>query len=121
MELNAARIFVRDIEQARDFYLQLGMSLESYHAEQGICIFDAGNIRLIIESVAMNAPEDEQILVGRYTGLSLSTEDISMKYQQLIESGVEFIAEPQQQYWGGWLATFVDSAGNQIQLVQEPA
>ena len=32
----------------------------------------------------------------------------------------KFDGAPEKQHWGGWLATFKDSAGNSLQLVQMP-
>jgi uncharacterized glyoxalase superfamily protein PhnB len=59
--------------------------------------------------------------VGRFAGLSFPVEDIQYMHRQLSAVGVEFSGAPQQQYWGGWLATFKDPAGNSLQLVQQPA
>jgi predicted enzyme related to lactoylglutathione lyase len=33
---------------------------------------------------------------------------------------VRFSSAPEEQFWGGWLATFADPAGNAFQLVQYP-
>ena len=35
--------------------------------------------------------------------------------------GVSFVGPPEQQDWGGWLATMRDPSGNELQLVQYPA
>ncbi len=34
---------------------------------------------------------------------------------------LEFSGAPEKQDWGGWLATFKNPAGNELQLVQLPA
>jgi predicted enzyme related to lactoylglutathione lyase len=121
MNLGAARIFVRNVAEAKSFYAdRLGLTLESCRADHGVCIFDTGNTKLIIEAVAPDAPADDQALVGRFTGLSFPVEDIVSKYQQLRSLGVEFSGTPEKQYWGGWLVTFKDPAGNGLQLVQPP-
>jgi len=119
MQLSAVRLFVRNIAQAKSFYTGLGLELESYDAAHGVCIFNTGGIKLIIESVASDAPDDEQILVGRFTGLSFHCDDIESKYHELKSAGVMFTGAPEKQFWGGWLATFVDPDGNEIQLVQD--
>ena len=122
MNLSAARIFVRDIAEAKNFYANdLGLVVETYDSVHGVCIFDTGSTKLIVESVAADAPEDEQILVGRFTGLSFPVEDIALKHRQLLAAGVKFTAVPERQFWGGWLATFEDPSSNEIQLVQHAA
>jgi predicted enzyme related to lactoylglutathione lyase len=47
MELNAARVFVRDIEAAKQFYLsKLGLPLSADGSQYGYCVFRAGNMEL---------------------------------------------------------------------------
>ncbi|MCU7812344.1 MAG: VOC family protein [Candidatus Thiodiazotropha sp. (ex Notomyrtea botanica)] len=121
MKISAARIFVRDIQAAKDFYSQLGLYVEHYDYESGVCIFNTGETKLIIEVVPATAPEDEQILVGRFTGLSFPTNDIQQDYKILRSKGFQFSGVPEHQSWGGWLATLIDPAKNEIQLVQEVA
>lgn len=48
-------------------------------------------LALIVESVPPDAPRDDQVLIGRFTG----------------------------QAWGGILATFRDPEGNEMQIFQE--
>jgi len=90
------------------------------HAEDGFCVFGAGPCQLVIEPVTPDAPQEDQGLVGRLTGLSLTVSDIHAKHRELRARGVSFIGEPERQFWGGTLATFCDSAGNEIQLVEHP-
>lgn len=122
MKLGAARIFVRDIVEARSFYVdRLGLTVETCDDEHGFCMFDTGSTKLIVEAIGSDADEDDQQLVGRFTGLSFPVEDIKSKHQQLAAKGIEFTGTPELQYWGGWLATFKDPSGNGLQLVQQPA
>jgi predicted enzyme related to lactoylglutathione lyase len=121
MNLGAARVFVRDIAEAKVFYTQrLGLTVEAADEEHGFCMFDTGATKLIIEAVGSEDPESHE-LVGRFTGLSFPVEDIQSKHRQLSAAGVEFSGAPERQYWGGWLATFQDPSGNGLQLVQQPA
>ena len=122
MNLSAVRVFVKDVAEAKLFYAErLGLRMTLGDLEHGVCIFDAGGAQLIVEAVPDDAPEDEQVLVGRFTGVSFSVDNIASKHQQLLSQGVEFFGMPEQQYWGGWLATLKDPAGNQLQLVQAAA
>ncbi|WP_349742321.1 VOC family protein [Roseateles cavernae] len=119
MRLAAVRVFVRDLVSAQVFYQQtLGFKLKHGDAGAGYCVFDAGSADLVLESVASDAPE--QALVGRFTGLSFVAADIRARHAELRAAGVPFSGAPEQQPWGGWLATLVDPAGNQLQLVQYP-
>ena len=119
MNLAAARVFVRDIDEAIAFYSGLlGLKIEVVDAERGFCMFDTGATRLIVE--VTDAQHDEgRDLVGRFTGLSFAVDVIQSKHRELCAAGVEFTGAPEQQYWGGWLATFKDPSGNGLQLVQQ--
>ena len=121
MKLGAVRIFVLDIVEARRFYSdKLGLSIEARDEEHGFCMFDTGDTKLIVEAVDSKEDEQHRALVGRFTGISFPVEDIQSKHRQLSAAGVEFSGPPELQYWGGWLATFEDPAGNALQLVQQP-
>ncbi len=47
-------------------------------------------------------------------------EGIHQEYQRLRVAGVEFIRPPEQEHWGGWIATFKDPDGNVLQMLQLP-
>lgn len=118
MNLNTARVFVRDIARAREFYaVTLGLPLRAGGGSSGYCVFDAGNCELVIESVAADAPPDEQALVGRFTGLSFLVPSVHVAHQDLVGKGVRFSGPPERQFWGGVLATFCDPDGNELQIV----
>lgn len=122
MNLNTARIFVRDIHRARAFYGQvLGLALRADGSVQGYCVFDAGNCELVVEAVAADAPAEEQALVGRFTGLSFRVPDVHAAHVDLVRKGVVFSGPPERQFWGGVLATLRDPEGNELQIVQRPA
>lgn len=70
---------------------------------------------------ARDAPSDDLDLVGRFTGLSFTVADMQSKYAEMLANGVTFAGQPERQVWGGILATFKDPAGNELQLVQQPA
>jgi catechol 2,3-dioxygenase-like lactoylglutathione lyase family enzyme len=121
MNLNTARIFVRNIAEARDFYaLALGLPLKADGSSQGYCVFDAGASTLVIEAVGAEAPEEEQVLVGRFTGLSFEVPNIQAKCEALSSRGVVFTGLPEKQFWGGTLATLRDPAGNEVQICELP-
>jgi len=122
VNLNTARIFVRDLAQAETFYARtLSLPLRAGGARQGFCLFAAGSTQLIVEAVAADAPEDDQALVGRFTGLSFAVALVEQTYRELLAQGVRFTGPPEPQPWGGVLATFQDPAGNAFQLAQYPS
>ena len=48
----------------------------------------------------------------------LGVDDIHGEFRRLQAAGVEFIRPPEQEHWGGWVATFRDPDGNILQLLQ---
>ena len=121
MQLRTARIFVRDLPSASRFYEEiLGLPLKANGSEQGFCVFGAGATSLVVERVDADAPVEDQVLVGRFTGLSFDVADIHSKVRELSTLGVAFTGLPERQGWGGILATLRDPAGNELQLVQQP-
>lgn len=121
MRLSAIRLFVRELESADHFY---GSVLElprlAGSVAGGYLVFDAGAAELVIEPVGSDASAEDQSLVGRFTGLSFEVADIRSRYLTLLARGVVFEGEPELQAWGGVLATFLDPAGNQLQIVERP-
>jgi lactoylglutathione lyase len=121
MELNTARIFVHDIAAAKHFYGQkLGLRLKADGSAYGYCVFKSGNTDLVVECVSEDAPEEERVLVGRFTGLSFTVQDASAKHKELQHLGVQFTGLPEKQAWGGILATLQDPSGNELQIVEQP-
>ena len=121
MELNTARVFVNELAAAKKFYSEiLGLAIKADGSEYGYCVFKAGATDLVVETVASDAPEEDRILVGRFTGLSFTVQDAAAKHQQLSACGVPFTGLPEKQQWGGILATLQDPSGNQLQIVQHP-
>ena len=121
MELNTARVFVKDINLAKQFYSEkLGLTIKADGSQYGYCVFKAGSTELVIEAVADDAPEEDRVLVGRFTGLSFTVQDTEKKYRELAAMGVSFTGLPEKQFWGGILATLRDPSGNELQIVQQP-
>lgn len=121
MNLNTARVFVRDLAAARRFYGEaLGLVMRANDLARGYCLFDAGNVELVVEAVSAGAPASAQALVGRVTGLSFRVPSVHVAHQDLAGRGVVFTSAPQRQHWGGTLATFRDPDGNEFQIVQRP-
>jgi hypothetical protein len=77
MNLNTARVFVRDIVEAERFYgAKLGLAFKAGNRDHGDCVFSAGSTELVVEVVGSDAPHEDQALVGRFTGSQTSTRSI---------------------------------------------
>jgi predicted enzyme related to lactoylglutathione lyase len=50
--------------------------------------------------------------------INFSVSDIAATYRRLVDEGVAFTRHPEQESWGGWIATFADPDGNTLQLLQ---
>jgi predicted enzyme related to lactoylglutathione lyase len=121
MQLNTARVFVKDMEAAKAFYENaMGLSLKADGFDHGYFVFQAGAADLVVERVADDAPDEDQQLVGRFTGLSFTVADVQATHDQLVSRGVRFTGLPERQAWGGVLATLQDCDGNELQVVQYP-
>ena len=128
-KIGSVPVFVSDQNRALEFYRdKLG-----YQVLMDIPI--AGDVRWLI--VAPERGETEFILfhpamangqsdqmkarVGTWTGIVMLTDDCRRCYSEWKNRGVEFSSEPQQPFWGGWIAEFSDPDGNHFQLVERPA
>ena len=121
MELQTARVFVNDMDAAKQFYSEkLGLPIKADGSQYGYCVFKAGSTDLVIETIPGDAPDHDKVLVGRFTGLSFTVNDAQAKYHELSTQGVRFSGPPELQFWGGTIATFCDPAGNELQIVQHP-
>lgn len=117
MKLNTARVFVRNIEEAKNFYSRvLGLPIKADGSGHGYCVFDAGAATLVVEF----ADGEDRELVGRFTGLSFDVPDAQASYEQLRAKGVTFKEAPERQPWGGVIASLVDPSGNVLQICEQP-
>lgn len=63
--------------------------------------------------------EERAELVGRDWGLVYTVDDCQATYEALVENGVDFRSEPEEEPWG-IQAVFTDPSGNET-VIQEPA
>ncbi|MBI2935478.1 MAG: VOC family protein [Chloroflexi bacterium] len=105
------------LEDMRHFYQELlGLTLHSHHND--FITFEVRpGLRLSIGThnrVHGHNPDPHRIMVN------LGVEDIHAAAQRLTAQGVEFLRPPEQEAWGGWVATFRDPDGNLLQLLELP-
>lgn len=119
MRLAAVRIFVTDLARSAEWYRSLlGTDPTAGGPDSGYVVFDAG-ADLVLENVGDDSDIAAEVLIGRFTGLSLAVDDVRVALLGLADT-VAVVGEPELQSWGGTLATVADPDGNQLQLVQYP-
>ena len=103
-------------ESMRSFYSEtLELPVRSDRKE--FINFELNSFRLTIavHSDIKNSAKDPLRIM-----INLGTARIQETYNTLTNKGVSFLREPEQESWGGWIATFTDPDGNIIQLLEEP-
>jgi lactoylglutathione lyase len=116
-ELYAVRIWVTDWKRALDFYANtLGMPVGFADEQMGWAEIGLSGGRLALERVQPDDLEAD-LYVGRFVGVSLKVQDVSEVYDELRARGVEFVAPPERQSWGGTLAHLRDPDGNVLTLL----
>ena len=109
-------LWTEDLERLLEFYRDtLGLPLRGRHGD--FVNFEWGNMRLNLglhDRVTGPALDPYRIMI------SFGVQDIQAEYRRLSEQGVKFIRVPEQEFWGGWVATFLDPDGNILQYLQKP-
>jgi len=109
-------IWTDNLERLVEFYRDtLRLKLHRHHGDFVNFVF--GDVRLNLGlhgGVRGQARDPYRIMVH------LGVTDIHGEHRRLSEQGVEFIRVPEQEEWGGWVATLLDPDGNILQLLQQP-
>ena len=103
-----------DLDRMFSFYNGvLQLPLHSRHPD--FIAFELGEVRFNIGlHDRVSGPSKDQFRFMPHLGV----DDIHAVAARLTEAGVEFIRQPEQESWGGWVATFLDPDGNVLQLLQ---
>jgi len=114
--LSAVRLWVSDLERAKDFYSNtIGMPVAVDDIARGYFILDTGTVKVIVEK---DEPEEGESSAVGFMPYSFAVTDIHRSYTELTHKGVEFPHPPEKQFWGGTLAIFKDPDGNEMTLVE---
>lgn len=100
----------------RDFYRDT-LGLHPRSVRDDFVNFAWGDTRLSVavhDDVAGPALDPLRIMVN------LAVDDIHAAHERLSAHGVPFDRPPEQEEWGGWVATLRDPDGNVVQLFQLP-
>jgi predicted enzyme related to lactoylglutathione lyase len=117
--IESVRVFTHDLTLARKFYAR-GLGLKEKTSGPGYALFETGGADLVLEQVDGDDPESAG-LVGRVAGFSFTVDDCVATCRRLVGVGVDVVAAPELQPWGGVLAFVEDPDGNVLTLVQHRA
>jgi len=107
-------VLVQDLDRALRFYRDtLGLTLQ--YEEEDWAVFEE-NVGLMVSPEPL--PLDNINLNALV--LTLQVDDVQTSYEDLIQRGVAFLVPPTE-VGGGITATFRDSEGNLLQLLQHSA
>ena len=108
-------LWTEDLDAMVRFYQTvLELPLRSRHDDFAAFTLQPG-VRLSIglhEGVHGRSRDPHRVMVN------LGVPDIHRAAATLRERGVVFTRAPEQEHWGGWVATFHDPDGNTVQLLQ---
>ncbi len=110
-------LWTEDVDHLAAFYRDV-LELTLHSTRPDFVAFSLGDGRLSIgrhDSVHGSTKDPFRVMVN------LGVQNIQQVVARLKQQGVAFIREPEQEHWGGWVATFPDPDGNMLQLLQQPS
>ena len=115
-EVVGVTVWTDNLERMFRFYqdvLQLQFPLHSRHED--FIASQLGQVRL---NLGLHDRVHGPSRSAYRTMVHLGVDDIHGEYLRLCQEGVKFIRPPEQEHWGGWIATFHDPDGNILQMLQ---
>ena len=117
-EIVGITVWTADLDRMLRFYRDtLRLPLHSFHEDEGFAAFQLGALRFNVGRHAqVSGHSRDPFRMMPHLGV----DDIHGEHARLTAEGVDFIRAPEQEHWGGWVATFKDPDGNVLQLLQFP-
>jgi predicted enzyme related to lactoylglutathione lyase len=112
--VNGILIYTAQLEPMLRFYRDV-LGLEPRHVKDRTVNFAWRDFKLTIglhDEVSGRNGDPLRLMVNFHV------DDIHAVHRRLHSTGVEFSRPPEQEPWGGWIATFADPDGNTLQLLQ---
>lgn len=111
-------LWTENLPRMLTFYRDtLGLPLHSYHETEGFAAFALGAVRFNIgRHSEIAGPARDPLRIMPHLGV----DDIHAAHRRLTAQGIPFLRAPEQEHWGGWVATLRDPDGNVLQLLQFP-
>jgi predicted enzyme related to lactoylglutathione lyase len=113
-ELAGVVLWTGQMDAMVAFYREV-LALPVHSLRPHFAAFQLGPARLSVglhDRVRGQATDPYRIMVH------LGVTDIHAEHARLAGAGLGFIRPPEQEEWGGWVATFRDPDGNILQLLQ---
>lgn len=114
--VNGVIIWTDDLPRLTSFYRDV-LGLQARSMRERITNFAWGDFRL---TLAVHDDVHGMSKDPLRTMVHLAVADIHAVYERLMAAGVVFTRPPEQESFGGWVATFHDPDGNTLQLLQTP-
>ena len=117
-EVVGITLWTADLDRMVRFYRDtVRLPLHSFHEDEGFAAFQLGELRFNVgRHGQIQGPSRDPLRIMPHLGV----DDIRSEHARLASEGVEFIRLPEQEHWGGWVATFKDPDGNVLQLLEFP-
>ena len=100
----------------RNFYEQL-LGLNPHSVREGFIAYKWGDFRF---SLGLHSKIEGHTKDPYRIMINFDTQDIKCLSDKLIDNNIECLRKPEQEKWGGIVATFRDPDGNIIQFLQHP-
>ena len=120
-------IFVSNQQRAKQFYSEmLGFEVRTDQPlgpdsdARWIAVAPAGAETEVILYLPDENWEHYKQVVGKSQAITFNVLNIDATYSDLLDKGVQFVQEPDRQPWGTY-AMMLDSEGNTVLLVEQPA
>ncbi|MCL0042865.1 VOC family protein [Dehalococcoidia bacterium] len=108
-------VYTDNLERMTRFYRDiLGINLRSSHDSAVVFELRPGMRLNIGMHTSVQGPSKDSFRMM----INFETLDIHSSYTELNARGAHFIRRPEQESWGGWVATLQDPDGNTLQLLQ---
>jgi len=121
LRIQHVTIFVRDQDRSLRFYMdQLGFSLVAdyrYGSNERWIAVAPPDGSTILGLVTPESGSEEYNLIGRSRQIVFVTEDVTAKFNEWCNRGVQFRHPPRTPDWGGTFTSFEDVDGNSFALV----
>ena len=126
MDIKTAGVFVEDQSKAHAFYTEILGFRTVHDIDLGefrwltVTSDGSGGTQLSLEPNAHPAAKTYQaaIYADGIPATAFHSDDIQEEWKRLTEKGVTFKGPPTE-YDGVWIASFDDTCGNWLQLIQE--
>jgi predicted lactoylglutathione lyase len=123
--LSLVTLGISDLERSRKFYESLGWTTR---AEEGddVVFFQAGCMVVALWDRAKLAEDSEVRDSGGWGGVTFAyntrtTEEVDRVIEEARKAGGEIGREPDETFWGGYSAVFIDPDGHPWEVAHNPS